>query len=74
MRTLVAACVLGALGALVGGWLVARWCLGAVLIAESGLVMAWGVLRDDGAAVALRPRVPGQPVPLAGVLERARAS
>jgi hypothetical protein len=73
VRTSVTACVLGALGALVGGWLVARWCLGVVLIVESGLGVAWGVLRDDGREPAA-VRVPGQGLTLAQVLEKARSS
>jgi len=73
VRTSAVACVLGALAALLGGWLVARWCLGLVLIAEGTLVAAWGVLRDDGRGPASLPR-PGQGATLAEVLERARAS
>jgi hypothetical protein len=74
VRTSVAACVLGAVCALVGGFLVGVWCLGLVLIAEGGLVVVWGVLREYGGEAVARPRVPGEPVPLAEVLERARAS
>jgi hypothetical protein len=71
----VTAVVLGALGALVGGWLVARWCLGVVVIAESAAGVAWGLLRDDGKEpAARRVTVPGQGVSLAQVLERARSS
>ena len=73
MRTSIAACVLGALCALVGGFLVGVWCLGVVLIAEGGLLAAWGVLRDDGRGPVSLPR-PGQGATLAEVLERARAS
>ena len=73
MRTSIVACLLGALGALFGGWLVARWCLGLVVIAESGLLIFWAVQRDDGQAPAV-PAVPGQGHTLAEVLERARAS
>ena len=73
MRTSAVACVLGALAALLGGWLVARWCLGLVLIAVGALAVAWGVLRDDGTGHASLPR-PGQGATLAEVLERARAS
>jgi len=73
MRTSIAACVLGALGGLFGGWLVARWCLGVVVIAESALLMWWAFERDDGEGPAVRS-VPGQPATLAEVLERARVS
>ena len=73
MRASIAACVLGALLALLGGFLVGVWCLGVVLIAEGGLLAAWGVLRDDGRGPVSLPR-PGQGATLAEVLERARAS
>jgi hypothetical protein len=73
MRTSIAACVLGALCALAGGFLVGAWCLGLVLIAEGALLAAWGVLRDDGKGPVSLPR-PGQGATLAEVLERARAS
>jgi hypothetical protein len=73
VRTSVTACVLGALGGLVGGWLVGRWCLGLVLIAESGTAVWWGVFGHDDGAVAPR-RVPGQGTALEQVLERARLS
>lgn len=45
---------LGLAGALVGGWLVARWCLGLVLIAESGGAVAVGLFREDGHALPRR--------------------
>ena len=70
MRTSVTAVVLGALGALVGGWLVARWCLGVVLIVESGCGVAWGLFHDDGVRAAVP--VPGQGVTLAEIWDRAR--
>jgi len=73
MRASIAACVLGALCALTGGFLVGVWCLGVVLIAEGALLAAWGVLRDDGRGPVSLPR-PGQGATLAEVLERARAS
>lgn len=38
----------GLVGALAGGWLVARWCLGLVLIAESAGAVLVGLFRDDG--------------------------
>ena len=72
MRASVTACVLGALGALAGGWLVGRWCLGVVLIAESGLGVWWGLARD---VAERRPQgAAGQGGTLAEILERARAS
>jgi hypothetical protein len=72
MRASVTACVLGALGALVGGWLVARWCLGVVLIAESGCGVWYGLQRDDGTgAVPVAQQVP---LTLAQVFERARGA
>lgn len=48
MRISVMACIIGVLGALGGGWLVGRWCLGLVLIAASAGLVAYGLLRDDG--------------------------
>lgn len=69
MRISAAACLLGALGALEGGWLVGRWCLGLVLIALSVAAIAWGLLRDDGT----QPQARHAPVStLRDVLERAR--
>lgn len=38
----------GLAGALGGGWLVGRWCLGLVLIAESAGAVVVGMARDDG--------------------------
>lgn len=38
----------GLAGALGGGALVGRWCLGLVLIAESAAVVLVGLNRDDG--------------------------
>ena len=44
----------GLAGALAGGWLIGRWCLGLVLLAESaGFVLA-GLLRDDGTGLPRR--------------------
>jgi hypothetical protein len=57
----------GLLGGLAGGWLVARWCLGVVLIAESGLVCWVALARDDG----IRPVQQGERT-VADVLEYAR--
>ncbi len=69
-----AACILGALGALEGGWLIGRWALGLVLIALSGAAFAWGLLRAAAEGEPGVHAVPGQPRPvtLAEVLERAR--
>jgi len=72
VRTSVVACVLAALAALGGGWLVGRWCLGVVLIAEACGVVFWAVQRDDGTG-PLAEQVPGQQT-LHEVIERARAS
>jgi hypothetical protein len=71
VRVSAAACLLGALGALGGGWLVGRWCLGLVLIALSGLAIVYGVLRDDG--TRQQERQP-QVQTLQDVLDRARRS
>jgi len=43
--------VAGLGGALGGGALVGEWCLGLVLIAESGGAVWFGLFRDDGAAL-----------------------
>jgi len=48
--------IAGLAGALGGGWLVGRWCLGLVLIAESAGVLAAGLLREDGRSAARRGR------------------
>ena len=46
--------VAGLAGALAGGALIGRWCLGLVLLAESaGFVLA-GLLRDDGTGLPRR--------------------
>jgi hypothetical protein len=42
----------GLIGALAGGWLVARWCFGLVLIAESAGAVLVGLFRDDGRRAA----------------------
>lgn len=44
----VAAVVAGACLAGFGGWLVGRWCLGVVLIAEAAGLIFIGMARDDG--------------------------
>ncbi|SRR6266568_3902471 len=61
--------IAGALGMLGGGALVGRWCLGLVLIGESGFAVWLGLQRDDGAG-----RVPSahEPPTLAQILERGR--
>ena len=48
MRVSLISCAAGALGALGGGWLVGRWCLGLVLIVLSAGLIAYGFFRDDG--------------------------
>ena len=59
------------LAGLVGGaWLIGRWAVGVAVMADSLLVGAYALVRDDG-----RPEVPAQVagVPtLADVLEKAR--
>lgn len=78
MRSQVTALILGALGALGGGWLVGPWCFGLVMIMLSGGVIAWGLLHDDGKAPAVsEPQLyafPRAGSSLNDVLERARAS
>jgi len=59
--------VAGLAGAAGGGWLVGRWCLGLVLIAESAGAVWAGLMRDDGTAL---PRTGGRTV--GDVLEDAR--
>jgi hypothetical protein len=44
----------GGLGALAGGWLIGRWCLGLVLIAESVFAIYVGLNRDDGTDMPIR--------------------
>jgi len=44
----------GMAGALAGGALVGTWCLGLVLIAESGGLVWCGLMQDDGAGVPRR--------------------
>jgi hypothetical protein len=48
MRSQITTLVLGALGALGGGWLVGVWCFGLVLIALSGGAIVWALFHDDG--------------------------
>ena len=59
--------VIGLGGMLAGGALVGEWCLGLVLIAESGGALAVGLLRDDGTA----PQGRGA-MTVPEILERAR--
>ena len=69
MRVSAAACLLGALGALGGAWLIALWAFGLTLIGLSAGLIIWGLLRDDGTS----PRVEQlSPPTLREVLERAR--
>lgn len=75
MRASIAAVAAGAAGALGGGDLVGRWCLGLVLIILSAGLVAYGLLRDsDGERVKTAPSVrslrPG--VALDEVFDRAR--
>jgi hypothetical protein len=59
----------GLIGGLAGGWLVARWCLGVVLIVESAGIAWLGLARDDGWVPVVRR--PGDRT-VADVLEYAR--
>ena len=69
MRVSAAACLLGALGALGGAWLIARWAFGLTLAGLSVSLIVWGLLRDDGT----QPRAEQvTPPTLHQVLERAR--
>jgi hypothetical protein len=57
----VALVLAGLAGALGGGWLVGRWCLGLVLIFESAGALWFGLFRDDGEHVPVRgARTPQQ--------------
>jgi hypothetical protein len=60
----------GLAGALGGGWLIARWAFGLVLIAESGGVCWLALARDDGAVPRVLPR-PGDRT-VGDVLEHVR--
>jgi hypothetical protein len=46
--------IAGMAGAAAGGWLVGRWCLGLVVMAESAGAVWFGLMRDDGAGVPRR--------------------
>jgi hypothetical protein len=60
--------VLGLAGALAGGWLAGGWTgVGWVLIAVSGLLVALGLLADDGERPAPPPG-PGDKT-VSGILE-----
>ena len=76
MRQQVTTLILGALGALGGGWLVGVWCFGVVLIALSGGVIVWALFHDDGKGPAeWQPQVhefPRGGPSLNDVFERAR--
>jgi hypothetical protein len=77
MRTQITTLVLGALGALGGGWLVGVWCFGLVLIVLSGGAMVWALLHDDGKGPAEQAQVYAfqrGPSTLQDVLERARGA
>jgi len=69
VRASVTVALLGAVAALAGGWLVGRWCLGLVLIAEGACAVYWA-LRHDFPERPARPSVTA----LERVLERSRAS
>jgi hypothetical protein len=74
MRSQITILMIGALGALGGGWLVGVWCFGVVMIALSGGAIAWALFHDDGKGEAdWQPQVFGVPsTSLDSVLERAR--
>lgn len=60
--------VAGLAGALGGGALIGRWCLGLVLLAESAGAVWVGLNRDDGTSL---PR-PGERTPLEAAREHMR--
>ena len=72
MRLSVALLGISLLGILAGGWLTGRLGFGLCVIADSVVLGAFAVLRDDGTARP-EPRVHGVPT-LHDVLERARRS
>ena len=76
MRQQVTALVLGALGALGGGWLVGVWCFGLVMIVLSCGVMAWAVfIHDDGKGPAeWQPQAFAPATSLQAVFDRARGA
>jgi hypothetical protein len=58
----------GLAGALAGGALIGRWCLGLVLLAESAGAVLAGLMRDDGTGVPRR----GERTPLQAARDHAR--
>jgi hypothetical protein len=52
--TSAALVIAGLAGALGGGALIGRWCLGLVLLAESAGAVWFGLMRDDGTALPRR--------------------
>ncbi len=64
MRLSVVLVVLGMLGIVGGAWLIGLWAVGCAVIADSALLVAYGVLRD----------VPARPPAPMSVRERARAA
>jgi hypothetical protein len=58
----------GLAGALGGGALIGRWCLGLVLLAESAGAVWFGLMRDDGTGL---PRH-GERTPLEAAREHVR--
>ena len=60
--------VAGLLGALGGGALIGRWCLGLVLLAESAGAVWVGLNRDDGTALPRR----GERTPIEAAQDHAR--
>ena len=60
--------VAGLAGALGGGALIGRWCLGLVLLAESAGAVWFGLMRDDGPGLPRR----GERTPLEVAREHMR--
>jgi hypothetical protein len=60
--------IAGLAGALAGGALIGRWCLGLVLLAESAGAVLAGLMRDDGTGVPRR----GERTPLEAARDHAR--
>ena len=60
--------VAGLAGALGGGALIGRWCLGLVLLAESAGAVWAGLMRDDGTGLPRR----GERTPLEAAREHMR--
>lgn len=72
MRVSVLACALGAVGALGGGYLIGRWCLGLMLILLSVTAVCYGLLREAGGKQPAEQAAVPQVHSLGDVLERAR--